>query len=148
MQEATMCRIRLLLPPVLVILTTSTIQAITIHVPADQPTIQAGINAAIDGDTVLVADGRYTGSGNRDIEFRGKAIVVMSENGPGNCIIDCQASGSTMHHGFRFINSYETNASVVQGFTIINAVEVGGAIRLVNSSPTIRGNVMTGNNGG
>lgn len=28
-----------------------------IHVPADEPTIQAGIDATVNGDTVLVADG-------------------------------------------------------------------------------------------
>jgi hypothetical protein len=64
--------------------------AATIHVPADQPTIQAGIDAAVNGDTVLVADGTYTGVGNRDIDFKGKAITVKSENGPENCIIDCE----------------------------------------------------------
>lgn len=33
----------------------SYVQGETIHIPADQPTIQAGIDAAVDGDTVLAA---------------------------------------------------------------------------------------------
>jgi len=60
--------------------------------PADFNNIQAAISDANDGDTVLVKDGRYTGTGNRDIDFRGKAITVRSENGPENCIIDCNGT--------------------------------------------------------
>jgi hypothetical protein len=37
--------------------------ATTIHVPGDSATIQAAINGALDGDTVLVAPGTYTGDG-------------------------------------------------------------------------------------
>ena len=53
------------------------INAATIHVPADSATIQSGIDGTVDGDTVLVADGTYTGSLNRNLDFCGKAVVVI-----------------------------------------------------------------------
>jgi hypothetical protein len=65
-------------------------------------TIQKGIDEAVNGDTVTVADGVYTGTGNRDIDFNGKAITVQSENGPENCIIDCNGTESEPHRGFYF----------------------------------------------
>jgi len=120
----------------------------TIRVPADQPTIQAGIDAAENGDTVLVADGTYTGDGNRDIDFLGKAITVRSENGAEHCIIDCEASQDDPHRGFYF-HTLEGPNSVLQGFTIRNgyaetaAVYRGGGIKCENASPTITENIIS-----
>ncbi len=94
--------------------------AAVIHVPGDQPTIQSGIDTAVDGDTVLVADGSYTGDGNRDIDFLGKAISVMSENGPESCQIDCQGS----FRGFYFHNN-ESDLSILAGFTVVNGDATG-----------------------
>ena len=97
-------------------------------------TIQAGINASANGDTVIVADGTYTGDGNRDIDFKGKSIVLQSENGSADCIID----GTGFSYGAFFFHLSETADSVVDGFTITNAYSTyGGAISCYNSSPTI-----------
>ncbi len=106
-----------------------------LNVPADHPTIQAGINAAVDGDTVVVADGTYTGAGNKTLQFAGRAITVRSANGPDNCIIDCQGAGL----GFYFNNTGESYDSVVNGFTITNGYWSGdgGGIHCVGVSPTI-----------
>lgn len=86
----------------------------------DFPTIQAGIDAAANSDTVLLADGTYHGDGNRDIEYRGKAITVMSYNSiPEFCIIDCQGSLLDPHRAFHFCNG-ETSSSILRGVTIKN----------------------------
>jgi len=111
------------------------------RVPSDYPTIQAAIDDCNDGDTVLVAPGTYTGDGNRDIEFEGKAITVKSEDGPQTCIINCQGTPEEHHHGFgfggRFYKKEDAN-SIVQGFTIINGyVHSGGGILCDDASPLI-----------
>jgi len=103
----------------------------------DFNTIQAAIDDAYDGDTIIVADGTYTGDGNRDIDFLGKAITLRSENGPENCIIDCNGTLAEKHRGFHF-HSGEDHNSALCGFTITNGyAERGGAIFCVSSSPTL-----------
>ncbi len=109
-----------------------------LKVPRHFPTIQAGIDAATDGDVVVIADGQYTGDGNRDINFRGKAITVRSKNGPEGCIIDCERLG----RGFLF-DQHGTDDAVLAGVTIIRGFApdkdpVGGGIAVRRGSPLIR----------
>jgi len=114
-------------------------EAKIIRIPADYPTIQAGIDAARTDDIVLVADGTYTGDGNKNLDFKGKAITVRSKNGPESTIIDCEGSGS----GFYF-HSHENIGAVVKGFTIKNG-DSSGIYCDNNSSPLIEGNIITNN---
>ena len=122
--------------------------SVTIHVPGDYSTIQEAVDASSHWDTVLVADGTYTGFGNRDIDLGGRAITVRSENGPGFCVIDCEADSTDQHRGFYF-HSGENPDSKVEGFTITNGYVVepsGGGILCMESSPTIADCVFSGNN--
>jgi len=123
----------------IIINSTSTRGAI-IRIPGDFSTIQAGIDAAMPGDTVTIFDRTYTGTGNKDLDFNGKAITVTSENGPENCIIDCEGDG----RGFYFHNG-ETSTSILSGITITNGnADYGGGIRCT-SSPTITSCRIIGN---
>ena len=142
---ANKCDAYLLISLCLIFANTFTYAAV-IEVPADQPSIQAGIDAAKDGDTVLVADGRYIGEGNVNIDFMGKQITVKSENGPKEAIVDCQLIPNT--RGFIFQND-ETNDAVLEGFTITNANhEERGGIYCTNSAPTIKNCYILSNRGG
>ncbi len=104
--------------------------------------IQEGIDAGSDGDTVLVADGTYTGAGNKNLDFDGRAITVRSLSGAESCVIDCEGDG----RGFRF-HSNEGPTSVIRGFTITRgAINGNGAgIYCLFSSPTVLDCKFVGN---
>jgi len=120
-----------------------------VRVPSQFPTIQDGIDHASEGGSVIVADGLYTGTGNRNIDFKGKAITVRNENGPAACIIDCQGSHEHFRRGFHFRNG-ENETSIVDGFTVINASGTSGAVAVLceNSGPTIKNCRIIDNPGG
>ncbi len=118
----------------LLVLTSSSFATTTIHVPADQSTIQAGINAAANSDTVLVAPGTYI----EQFNFNGKSIVVRSEGGPAVTTVMGSSINDASHPTVLIANG-EGSGTVLQGFTFR-----GGPIAVqVNTSATIRQNVMT-----
>ncbi|RPJ45557.1 MAG: T9SS C-terminal target domain-containing protein [Candidatus Latescibacterota bacterium] len=119
----------------------------------DAPTIQAAIDSAAPGDTVLLADGTYSGPGNRDLDFHGMAVVVRSESDdPAACILSCGGSAGDPHRGF-FFHSGEGPGAVLQSIQITGGYvsgvfphSSGGAILCDSaSSPTIRGCVLEEN---
>lgn len=99
----------LLISLILVFLTFSLSLGEIIRVPGDEADIRSGLASAGSGDTVLVADGVYTGVRNRSLEI-GRRVTFMSENGPSECIIDGEEGdvfGYTLNDG-----------SVISGFTL------------------------------
>jgi len=113
-----------------------------VHVPDDFPTIQAAINAASEGDTVLVQPGTYV----ENINFNGKNILVGSqfiidsnEAYINQTVIDGNANGLPVVS----FNSGETREAILKGLTIQNGFtdsnELGAGIdiRLNNSGPSL-----------
>ncbi|MFC1572299.1 right-handed parallel beta-helix repeat-containing protein [Candidatus Eisenbacteria bacterium] len=108
----------------------------------DYPTIQDAVFAAAPGDTIELADGTFSGDGNRDIDFLGMALTLMSQSGsPEYCVIDCEGDEADPHRGFYF--SYCDSPLVIQGIGVTSgyAAEVGwpygngGAVFCEGSSP-------------
>jgi parallel beta-helix repeat protein len=111
--------------------------ATTISVPADFPTIQAAIDAAADGDTIVVSPGTYP----EHLNFLGKAITVESAQGPASTIIDGGNTGTVVT-----FNSGEGSGSVLRGFTVQHGfAQFDGAGIAIASSPTVEDNTITGN---
>jgi hypothetical protein len=134
-----------------------------IRVPQDQPTIQAGIDAAADGDTVLVADGTYI----ENINYNGKLITVASHylmdsdtSHIANTIIDGSQPSHPDSGSVVYFISGEDTTSVLTGFTITGGsgtisqytwqgqtypFRTGGGILCDDSGARISANVIINN---
>jgi len=110
----------------------------------DFPTIAAAISASADGDTILLANGRYSGSGNYGLGYEGKAITIRSASGiADSCTVDCAYLG----RAFSFTQGEDTT-SVLSCVSVVNGYvpnEYGGALYIAASSPLIEGCVFEGN---
>ncbi|MBM3318903.1 MAG: right-handed parallel beta-helix repeat-containing protein, partial [Candidatus Eisenbacteria bacterium] len=104
------------------------------------PSIQAALDAAPEGAIIELCDGTFPGSGNRNLDFRGKSLTLRSRSGNRDaCILDCANGGS----GIVF-DEGEGPLAVVEGITIRRASQ--GAIVCRNgAAPTIRNCVLRDN---
>jgi hypothetical protein len=141
---------------VLILLMFGGVTAGTIKVPTDYATIQAGIDAAVNGDTVLVVAGTYY----ENINFKGKAITVASHflvDGDtihiNNTIIDGSQPSDPNKGSVVSFTSGEDTTSVICGFTITGGTgtisednsRVGGGIFCYSSGPRVVHNKITNN---
>lgn len=132
-------------------------EAAILLVPQEHGTVQAGIDAAVQGDTVVVAEGLY----EETIDFTGKDITVRSvdPNDPdvvaATRIRPRQGRGRNDAGTVVTFAGGETGAAMLSGFTISGGggtiapqeppVSVGGGILCVASAPTITLNVISDN---
>jgi hypothetical protein len=87
------------------------------HVPIEYPTIQEAIDAAINGDHVIVHPGRYFGNGNEFIDFEGKEIVLRSIDPTDPESVDQTILIPDFLPIFSF-NGHDYHSSVIDGLTI------------------------------
>lgn len=98
------------------------------HVPDDCQTIQAAIDAASSGDEIVVLAGVW----KEQIEISKKTLLIRSEHGAEETVIDAGQRGST-------IRCNDATQSVFEGFTITGGqADLGGGIHCDNASPTFR----------
>ena len=95
----------------------------TINIPADYSTIQAGIDAASDGDTVLVAAGTYV----ENIVWSANTNIHLIGSGADSTIIDGDFNDCVIKN-----NEGSGIPSEIRGFTIQNGLTSfsGGGIEI------------------
>lgn len=126
----------------------SSLSAATIQVPSDVRTIQGAVDAASDGDVLIVAAGTW----HETINMKGKAIVLKSADGPEATVLD----GRTLPGSIVYCIKGESRETGIEGFTLRGGTgdfsvhgpgqTVGGAMYISGSSPRINDCIFENNN--
>ncbi|MHC4088247.1 MAG: lectin like domain-containing protein [Planctomycetota bacterium] len=145
----------------------STITNMTLHVPGEYPTIQEAIDLACEGVTIIVAQGTYY----ENIDFKGKAITVTSEDPNDQSVVDATIIDGSEEGTVATFSGGEDANTALTGFTITggnstngggiycyfftspviancNITENSSGLYCVHSSPTVTGCAFSDNSGG
>ena len=125
----------------------SSLSAATIQVPSDARTIQGAVDAASNGDVIIVAAGTW----HETINMKGKAIVLKSVDGPEATVLD----GRTLPGSIVYCIEGESRETGIEGFTLRGGTgdssvhgpgqAVGGAMFIVGSSPRVNDCIFENN---
>ena len=112
------------------------------HVPADFPTIQYAVDAAVDGDEIIVAPGTYTSTDDEVVDMRGKEIWLHSSGGADVTIIDGEDSRRVIN-----CTNDETPNTIIEGFKITRGTHEhsGAGINCNSSNPSIKSCIFENN---
>jgi hypothetical protein len=115
---------------------------------ADFDNIQAAVDAASDGDEIIVMPGTYTSAAGEVVDMLGKAVWLHSSKGEQVTIID----GEGTRRGI-YCNNQEPSNTIIEGFTITNGYADnnsggGGMLNDDNSNPTLTNCTFTNNTAG
>ncbi len=141
-------RMKFLIATALFMNTVGIVQGRTLRIPADYETIGEAVIAARANDTVLVRSGVYRGSMNDSIRFTA-AITLLSEEGPGQCIIDAEGTPDSVGYtlatgvkvnGFTFTRFAHNPilASNVQNIRISNCFFFANVVRSANTGGQVK----------
>lgn len=123
----------------------------TIYVPGDYPTIQGAIDAAVTGDTVVVAPGSYV----ENLQIIGKDITLQSSMGAGATVIDGVSPSNPNFGSVVYLES--AGSTVIDGFTLKNGtgsynvyhgIYMGGGVCSYSSYSTVSKCMITENSAG
>jgi hypothetical protein len=98
-------------------LAVSPLFAATINVPADFPTIQAAIDAALRGDTIQIGPGTY----HERLSWTGMSLNLVGVEGASQTIVDADGQGRCLHFEGPGAGSAPV-PMVIEGLTFRNGV--------------------------
>ena len=139
------------MPCVVALAVTQYAQSDELFVPSmEYPTIQSALDAAQDGDEIVLLPGEFSGSGNQDLRMPAVAVILRGETGdPADVVL--RGPGHPEDGIVRAMNFTATSSSdiLVQDLTIRSFTgQDGGAVSIIDSSPTFKNCVFLRNGTG